>query len=177
MLAVAAVTAMLAGWAAPAAPMGTPAVLTGAAIAAPHTFALAPAWSALQQYRFVKRSRTEPAQPLVWFNGRPGDLEVPAFFRKGLLYISLTDLIRHLGGQVIWHPRCRLIEVRRRGVTILLRQNTDAIVVNGVEVSLPGKTVVVKGRTCVPLARLCQLLGVACIWNKQEGHADVYFAE
>jgi len=47
---------------------------------------------------FFKVQRKIILREIVWFNGREADLEKHGFVRQGRVYITLTDLLRHIGG-------------------------------------------------------------------------------
>ncbi len=126
---------------------------------------------------FVKVQRKIIARQIVWFNGREGDLESGAFVSKGRTYLSVTDLMRHIGGTIIWGPSDSYIELHRRAVAVRVIPGSNIVYVNGRKVELERACMRIKGRTFVPLRLYCNLFGIHTDWNETEGRAYVTFAE
>ena len=139
-----------------------------------------------QQPTFVKLYRKRIFRERVWFNGREGDLEKHAIFRNGTWYITLTDLMRHLGGTIIWGPNASFIEVHRKGVVVRVipakpkrKSAASAATVS----ATPGQTTVVwpvairlGNRTWVAVKPFAELFGATVTWNAEARRVDVTFA-
>jgi len=110
----------------------------------------------------------------VWFNGEEGDLERHAFGADDQVYITLTDLLRHIGGQIIWGPTAQYIEVHRNDVTLQVTPDSNIVLVNANEVELSAPVVVRENRTYVPLKPFCDLFGVYSEWSALENRVYVY---
>ena len=114
---------------------------------------------------------------IVYFNNREADLEKHAFVRDGRVYITLTDLMRHIGGSIIWGPDDDQMEVERNGITVELFPNSRTVYVNGVERTLDRTTLRRANRTCVPVRPFAALFGIATQWDFQDDRAYVTYAE
>ncbi len=126
---------------------------------------------------FLKLQRKIIPREIVWFNGREGDLERHAFVRRGRTYLTLTDLMRHIGGTIIWGPSESYIEVHRNEVTIRTIPGSSIVYVNGQKTNLGHPATQRGGRTFVPLRLYCDLFGLHTDWNELEGRAYVTFRE
>ena len=141
------------------------------------------------QSRFVKLYQKRIFRERVWFNGREGDLEKHAIFKNGQWYITLTDLMRHLGGTIIWGPSDKFIEVRRKGVVVRVvpskPKRTRKATANVVPVAqtAQGQIIVtwpvamrLGDRTWVAVKPFAELFGASVTWNAQAKRVDVTFA-
>lgn len=164
--------------------------------------ALRQASSAVVQPTFIKLYHPYIHRHIVWFNQREGDLEKCAFVRRGRVYMTLNDLIRHIGGQIEWNhktpkfhtiywsagkekevvdktwprgPGRHIIMVTRRGKTVQIIPGSSTIIVDGQPASLglPAKNI--SNRTYVPLRRMCEIFGVGVEWSYYENRAHVGF--
>ena len=124
---------------------------------------------------FSKIYRKVIPREVVWFNGREGDLEKHGFNANGQLYITATDLFRHIGGTIIWGPSGNWIELHRGDLTIRLLPGSRRVSVNGQPQNLVAPTIRKENRTCVPLASFCGVLGLPTFWNADEGRMYVSF--
>lgn len=115
---------------------------------------------------FNKLYRARVFHEIIYFNNREADLEKHAFIRGGRVYITLTDLMRHIGGTIIWGPDDDdQIEVQRNDVTVRLSPHSSTVYVNGVKISLGNSTVRKSNRTYVPVRPFCELFGIATEWD------------
>jgi hypothetical protein len=122
---------------------------------------------------YQKTFRAAISQEAIWFNGTEGDLERHAFISNGRMYITLNDLMRHIGGRIVWGPKAEYIEVTRNDKTVRLTQGSSKITVNGNPMDLRLPVTVHAGRTYVPARALCELFGVYIEYNKTERRAYV----
>jgi len=123
---------------------------------------------------FEKLYRARLSTEAIWFNGEEGDLEKSAFNKNGRLYVSLTDLLRHVGGQIIWGPKSSFVEVHRNDVTLRIVPGSSKARLNDNPVSLGRPTIARDGRTFVPARAVCNLLDVYIEWSAEEQRAYVY---
>lgn len=114
---------------------------------------------------FGKYYRRSIPREIVWFNGREGDLEKHAIRRGGYIYITLTDLIRHIGGSIVWGPRYSFVQVKRGGLTVRVIPGSSKVIVNGEAQSIRGRTFRMDGRLWVPVRPMAELFGCAAEWN------------
>ncbi len=114
---------------------------------------------------------------IVYFNNREGDLERHALIRDGRVYITLTDLMRHIGGSIIWGPRHDHMEVHRNEFTVRVYPNRERVLVNGVEQMLDRTTFRKENRTYVPVRSFAALFGIATEWDFQDERAYVIYQE
>ncbi len=126
---------------------------------------------------FVKLYRPRIYREIVYFNNREADLEKHAFIRDGRVYITLTDLMRHIGGSIIWGPDDDDLEVERNGITVELSPNSRTVYVNGVRQRLDRPTIRRANRTYVPVRPFAALFGIATEWDFQDDRAYVTYAE
>lgn len=123
---------------------------------------------------FAKLYKMPISTEAVWINGLPADLEHHAFAANSQVYITLTDLLRHIGGRFVWGPSGKYIEVHRNDVTVQITPGKRTVTVNGQPKDLGAPTVVRAGRTWVPLKPTCDLFGIYSEWNGNENRAYVY---
>lgn len=126
---------------------------------------------------FNKLYRARVFHEIIYFNNREADLERHAFIRGGRIYITLTDLIRHIGGTIIWGPEEGQVQVQRNGVTLRVLPNSATVYVDGVKRNLGCSTVRRGNRTFVPVRPLCALLGIATEWDFSADRAYVTYSE
>ncbi len=125
---------------------------------------------------FFKLRRKIILREIVWFNGREADLEKHGFVRSGRVYITLTDLMRHIGGGIIWGPSRNYIEVHRNSMVVRVIPGSARIYVDGNRQSLGRRAIRMQNRTYVPLRPMCELFGIGVDWNRIDKRALVNFA-
>ena len=126
---------------------------------------------------FIKLYRPRIFREIVYFNNREADLEKHAFVRNGRVYITLTDLMRHIGGTIIWGPDDDDLEVERNGITVRLFPSSRTVYVNDVQRRLDRTTMRRANRTYVPVRPFAALFGIATQWDFQDDRAYVTYAE
>lgn len=114
---------------------------------------------------------------IIYFNNREADLEKHVFIRNGRVYITLTDLMRHIGGSVLWGPDEDDLKVVRNDVTVEVTPGSATVIVNGVRQTLGHPTVRKQNRTYVPVRPFAALFGISTVWDFQDGRAYVTYAE
>ncbi|HEY3396452.1 MAG TPA: stalk domain-containing protein [Armatimonadota bacterium] len=117
---------------------------------------------------FIKLRRQYVPREAVWFNGREGDLEKHAIRRDGQLCITATDLLRHVGGTMVWGPGNNWVEVHRGDNTLRLIPGSRQVLLNGQSHQLLAPAARIAGNTWIPAANVCHLLGIAANWNADE---------
>ncbi len=125
---------------------------------------------------FFKLQRKVLLREIAWFNNREGDLEKHGFIRNGRVYITLTDLMRHIGGGIIWGPKSNYIEVHRNNMVVRVIPGSARIYVDGNRRSLGRSAIRMENRTYVPLRPMCELFGIGVDWNHINNRAFVNFA-
>jgi len=124
---------------------------------------------------FLKLYRKYIPREVVWFNGREGDLEKHGFRKYGQIYLTATDLFRHIGGTIVWGPTQNWIELHRNDVVVRIIPGTSKIVVNGQVQNLGAPCPRKADRTYVPVQALCAVLGIPTAWNAEEQRLYVTF--
>ena len=124
---------------------------------------------------FMKFYRKYIPREVAWFNGREGDLEKHGFRKHGQIYLTATDLFRHIGGTIVWGPTQNWIELHRNDVTVRIIPGTPKVIVNGAAQNLAGPCVRKADRTYVPVESLCAVLGLHTAWNAEEQRLYVTF--
>ncbi|MCD6359564.1 MAG: copper amine oxidase N-terminal domain-containing protein [Armatimonadetes bacterium] len=125
---------------------------------------------------FNKLYRARIFHEIIYFNNREADLEKHAFIRNGRVYITLTDLLRHIGGTIIWGPDDDRIEVQRNDVTVRLFPHSSTVYVDDVKTSLGWSTVRKQNRTYVPVRPFCELFGIVTEWDFDKDRAYVTYS-
>jgi hypothetical protein len=126
---------------------------------------------------FIKLYKPRIFREIVYFNNREADLEKHAFIRNGRVYITLTDLMRHIGGSIIWGPDNNDMMVYRNDVEVRVYPHSATVYVNGVETSLGHTTLRKQNRTYVPVRPFTELFGIATEWDFQDDRAYVVYQE
>ena len=126
---------------------------------------------------FVKLYKPKIFREIVYFNNREADLEKHAFIRNGRVYITLTDLMRHIGGSIIWGPGDDEMMVYRNDVQVRVFPNSRTVYVNGVKTSLDRTTLRRHNRTYVPVRPFTELFGIATEWDFQDDRAYVIYQQ
>jgi hypothetical protein len=126
---------------------------------------------------FIKLYKPRIYREIVYFNNREADLEKHAFIRDGRVYITLTDLMRHIGGSIIWGPDDDEMMVYRNDVEVEVYPHSSTVYVNGVETSLGYTTLRKQNRTYVPVRPFTELFGIATEWDFQDDRAYVTYQE
>ncbi len=125
---------------------------------------------------FFKVQRKIILREIVWFNAREADLEKHGFLRRGRVYITLTDLMRHIGGGIVWGPSRNYIEVHRNNMVVRIIPGSSRIYVDGNKQSLGRPAIRKESRTYVPVRPMCDLFGVHVDWNDLQNRALVSFS-
>ncbi|MBQ3110722.1 MAG: glycoside hydrolase family 88 protein [Clostridia bacterium] len=96
-------------------------------------------------------------------------------------------VVESFGGQVQWNEAARTVTATLGDRTVIFTVDTNVIKVNGVDTLAPANTVIVGGRTFVPLRALAESLGKKVYWNQGDhpsngliviGHkANPFYAE
>jgi hypothetical protein len=124
---------------------------------------------------FLMLYRRYLPREVVWFNGREGDLEKHGFRAHGQIYLTATDLFRHIGGTILWGPTSNWIELHRGDVVVRIIPGSRAVVVNGTTRNLGAPCVRKDDQTYVPVQALCAVLGLNAAWNSDEQRVYVTF--
>jgi hypothetical protein len=126
---------------------------------------------------FIKLYKPRIFREIVYFNNREADLEKHAFIRNGRVYITLTDLMRHIGGSIIWGPDNDDMMVYRNDVEVRVFPHSTTVYVNGVATDLGRTTLRKQNRTYVPVRPFTELFGIATEWDFQDDRAYVTYQE
>ncbi|MEA3400208.1 MAG: copper amine oxidase N-terminal domain-containing protein [Armatimonadota bacterium] len=126
---------------------------------------------------FVKLYKPKIYREIVYFNNREADLERHAFIRRGRVYITLTDLMRHIGGSIIWGPDDDHMQVTRNDVQVTVYPHSRTVRVNGADHRLDRTTLRKHNRTYVPVRPFAAVFGIATEWDFQDDRAYVTYQE
>jgi len=139
-----------------------------------NTVALVSAQSSAPDFQIVHREKIQ--REMVWFNGREGDFEYKPFLKDERVYVSLIDLMRHIGGRLLTGPPKNLIELERNEMLVRVLPGEHYVIVNGVKTDVQRAPIKHKGILYVPLRFYCNLFGIAVEWNRIEQRAYVSFS-
>lgn len=135
------------------------------------TVASATLMEAGYQSGFGKVQRKRIAREVVWFDGREADLEHHARVINGRIYITLTDLSRHLGCSILWGPSRQYIEVSKGDKTVVLCPCGGGA--HGVPHVSGPPAIRKQGLTWVPVEPFATLFGATVTWNAEARRLDV----
>jgi hypothetical protein len=123
---------------------------------------------------FSKVYRKRIGREIVWFDGREADLEHHAKIMDGRVYITLTDLARHLGCAITWGPSNRYIEVSRGDMTVVVCPKRCRGV-KGTGCPCDGWPPAVQrgGVTWVPVEPFATFFGATVAWNPEDRRLEV----
>lgn len=124
---------------------------------------------------FMRLYRKYIPREVVWFNGREGDLEKHGFRKHGQIYLTCTDLFRHIGGSIVWGPTSNWIELHRNDVTVRIIPGSNKVIVNGTPQNLAAPCLRKSDQTYVPVEALCAAMGLNTAWNAEEQRLYVTF--
>ena len=124
---------------------------------------------------FMMLYRRYIPREVVWFNGREGDLEKHGFRKNGQIYVTCTDLFRHIGGTILWGPTDNWIELHRNDTVVRVIPGSPTVIVNGTGQNLSAPCFRRDGQTYVPVQSLCAVLGLNTSWNSDEQRLYVTF--
>ncbi len=137
------------------------------------TVALVWAQSPAPKFQIIHREKIQ--REMVWFNGREGDFEYKPFLKEGRVYISLLDLMRHIGGKLLTGPPKNLIELERNKTLVRVLPGEHYVLVNGVKTDVERVPIKRGSAMYVPLRFYCNLFGISVEWNRVEQRAYVNF--
>jgi hypothetical protein len=122
---------------------------------------------------FVKLYRKIVLREIVWFDNREADLEKHGFISGQRIYITLTDLMRHVGGTMVWGPSQSYITVERSGIKVRVIPGSARVYVNGEKQSLGRVATRIDSRTFVPIRPMLSIFGIDVDWNRAQHRAFV----
>jgi len=122
---------------------------------------------------FVKLYRKIILREIVFFDKREADLEKHGIVSGGRIYITLTDLMRHIGGTMIWGPTSSYVTVERNGVKVRVIPGSARVYVNGEKQSLGRASFRVENRLFVPIRPMLTIFGLTTDWNRAQHRAFV----
>jgi len=138
------------------------------------TVALVWAQSSAPDFQIIERKTIQ--REMVWFNGREGDFEYKPFLKDKRVYVTLLDLMRHIGGHLLTGPPKNLIELERNEVLVRVLPGEHYVMLNGVKTDVERAPIKRGGAMYVPLRFYCNLFGIAVDWNRIEQRAYVSFS-
>jgi len=101
----------------------------------------------------------------VYIDGQRQYFEVPPVNQNGRVLVPMRALFESLGAEVNWDHETRMITAHKGAVTVEMSPDTNLATVNGQEVQLDVKPIIVEGRTLVPLRFVSTALGADVGWD------------
>ncbi len=114
---------------------------------------------------FTKAHRKFIPREIVYFDNKEADLEKRGILQQGRIYITLTDLIRHIGGSIAWGPSGKYVIVQKNDIKVKIIPDSMRIYVNGQPRHLDRSTFRQDNRLFVPIRPLLAIFGLAPEWN------------
>ena len=131
------------------------------------------AQSSAPDFQIIERKTIQ--REMVWFNGREGDFEHKPFLKNERVYVTLLDLMRHIGGHLLSGPPKNLTELERNDVLVRVLPGEHYVMVNGVKTDVERAPIKYGGAMYVPLRFYSNLFGISVEWNRVEQRAYVSF--
>ncbi len=138
------------------------------------TVALVWAQSSAPDFQIIERKTIQ--REMVWFNGREGDFEYKPFLKNKRVYVTLLDLMRHIGGNLLTGPPKNLTELERNKVLVRVLPGQHYVLLNGMKTDVERAPIKRGGAMYVPLRFYCNLFGISVEWNRIEQRAYVSFS-
>lgn len=96
----------------------------------------------------------------IVYNGRAGVLEHGLKERSGVTYIATRDLIDLVGGGISYDAASYEIVIERQGVEVRFKEDKKQFKVDGQAGTLEHAVIEIDGRSFLPLAEFCAVLGI-----------------
>ena len=138
------------------------------------TVALVWAQSSAPDFQIIERKTIQ--REMVWFNGREGDFEYKPFLKNERVYVTLLDLMRHIGGNLLTGPPKNLTELERNEVLVRVLPGEHYVMVNGVKTDVERAPIKRGSAMYVPLRFYANLFGISVEWNRVEQRAYASFS-
>jgi hypothetical protein len=95
------------------------------------------------------------------YNGRAAKLEHGLLDRDGVTYVATRDLIELIGGGLSYDSATYEVIIMRQGIEVRFKENSSKVKVDGETTTIENKVLSEDGRSLLPLADFCGLLGVS----------------
>ena len=134
-------------------------------------------YSALSMVNSLLETRSnvskEDFERLVWINinNRPlefymdEDMGLPHIDNNGRTLIPLRKTIENIGGSVDYQHKDQIITIKKDKTTIVLAINSSTIYINGNQVEMDTKAVLINNRTYIPVRIVFEALGYKVNWQ------------
>jgi len=132
------------------------------------------AQSSAPDFQIIERKTIQ--REMVWFNGREGDFEYKPFLKNERVYVTLLDLMRHIGGNLLTGPPKNLTELERNEVLVRVLPGEHYVMVNGVKTDVERAPIKRGAAMYVPLRFYANLFGISVEWNRVEQRAYASFS-
>lgn len=94
------------------------------------------------------------------YNGRAASLEAGLLDRDGVTYAATRDLVSLIGGGLSYDSSTYEIVILRQGIELRLKEGSNRVKVDGVAATIEHRVIEDNGRSFLPVADVCPLLGV-----------------
>jgi len=95
------------------------------------------------------------------YNGRAGRLESGLLQRDDTAYAATRDLVDLIGGGLSYDSETYEIVIVRAGIELRLKEGSSRVRVDGEATTIEHKVIADEGRSYLPLADICPLLGLS----------------
>ncbi len=106
---------------------------------------------------------------LVFVNGEEMVTDVPPVVKYNTTLIPVRALMTALGAQVTWDQATKTVTVTKGGIKIVLKLDSDIVLVNGKEVKIGVPASNCNGRTVIPLRFIAEQFGQNVEWDSSTG--------
>ncbi len=106
---------------------------------------------------------------LVFVNGDEMITDVPPVVKYNRTLIPVRALMTALGAQVTWDQTTKTVTVTKGDIKIVLKLDSNIVLVNGKEVKIDAPASSYNGRTVIPLRFIAEQFGQNVEWDSSTG--------
>lgn len=99
--------------------------------------------------------------------------DVPPVIKEGRTLIPVRAIMNGLGAKVDWNAEIKTVTIMRDGKEIILKLDTNEVLVNGETVTIDCPAQLISNRTFVPLRFVAQTLGEKVNYDEATGEIDI----
>ena len=101
----------------------------------------------------------------VTINGTDADFDSKPFIADNRTYVPMRDLFESIGALVKWDNASKSATATYNNTTISFKIGSNVVVKNGVDYISDSKSILIEGKTYVPIRIILELLGFNVQWD------------